>query len=183
MSVSEWLQALEGSRIGEVVRESAFPYVEGTHVLGLALSVGTVVWFDLRLLGATMRTRPVSEVFGSLKGWMLAGFALMALTGALLFTAHATKAYANPYFRTKMALLLLAGLNVGVFHLTIDRRRAEWNTAPIPPPGARAAGFVSLLVWFSVIAAGRNRTSPHPGRGGRRCRRPADRVRTRDTAT
>ena len=155
MPVSEWLQALEDTRIGEVVRESAFPYVEGTHVLGLALSVGTVIWFDLRLLGATMRTRPVSEVFASLKPWMLTGFGLMFLTGVLLFTAHATKAYANPYFRTKIALLLLAGLNTGVFHLTIDRRRAEWNSAPIPPLGARAAGLASLLVWFLVIAAGR----------------------------
>ena len=155
MSVTDWLQALERSRIGEVVRESAFPYIEGTHVLGLALSVGTVVWFDLRLLGATMRTRPVSEVFGSLKPWMLTGFGLMFLTGALLFTSHATKVYANPYFRTKMVLLVLAGLNAGLFHLTIDRRRADWNTAPIPPPAARAAGLASLLVWFSVIAAGR----------------------------
>ena len=62
----------------------------------LSLSVGTVVWFDLRLLGATMRTRPVSEVFESVKGWMFAGFGLMFVTGALLFTAHATKAYDEP---------------------------------------------------------------------------------------
>ena len=155
MSVTDWLQALERTRIGEVVRESAFPYVEGTHVLGLALSVGTVMWFDLRLMGAAMRTRPVSEVFENLRGWMLGGFSLMFLTGALLFTSHATKVYTNPYFRTKMVLLVLAGLNAGLFHLTIDRRRADWNTAPIPPPAARAAGLASLLVWFSVIAAGR----------------------------
>jgi len=155
MPVTEWLQALERTQVGEVVRESAFPYVEGTHVLGLALSIGTVVWFDLRLLGAAMRTRPVSEVFENLKGWMFVGFGLMFLTGALLFTSHATKAYANPYFRVKLALLLLAGVNTGIFHLTIDRRRAEWNSAPIPPPAARAAGLVSLLLWFGVIAAGR----------------------------
>jgi len=155
MPVSELLQALERTRVGELVRESAFPYVEGTHVLGLALSVGTVVWFDLRLLGAALRTRPVSEVFENLKGWMFAGFGLMFLTGVLLFTSHATKAYANPYFRTKIALLLLAGVNSGVFHLTVDRRRAEWNDAPTPPLAARAAGLTSLLLWFSIIAVGR----------------------------
>lgn len=155
MPVHEWLQALERTQAGEVVRESAFPYVEGAHVLGLALSVGTVVWFDLRLLGVAMRTRPVSEVFGDLKGWMFAGFGLMLVTGALLFTSHATKAYANPYFRAKMALLLLAGVNMAVFHLTIDRRRSEWNHAPIPPLPARAAGLLSLVLWFSVVAAGR----------------------------
>ena len=155
MPVTEWLQALERTRIGEVVRESAFPYIEGTHVLGLALSVGTVVWFDLRLMGAAMRTRPVSEVYENLRGWMLAGFSLMVLTGALLFTAHATKAYANPYFRMKLALLLLAAVNTAIFHLTIGRRRAEWNHAFTPPLAARAAGLTSLVLWFSVIAAGR----------------------------
>jgi hypothetical protein len=155
MTVVEWCKALEETRIGEIVRESAFPYIEAAHVLGLALSVGTVVWFDLRLLGATMRTRSVSEVFRNLKGWMLAGFSLMFVTGALLFTAHAAKAYANGYFRVKLALIVLAGVNTAVYHLTIDRSRAEWGDAPRPPLGARAAGLISLVLWFSVIAAGR----------------------------
>jgi hypothetical protein len=155
MTPVEWCKVLEDTRIGEIVRESAFPYIEGAHVLGLALSVGTVVWFDLRLVGATMRTRPVTEVFQGLKVWMIAGFCLMFLTGALLFTAHAAKAYANGYFRTKMALIVLAGVNTVVYHLTIDRRRAQWGDAPVPPMGARAAGLVSLVLWFSVIAAGR----------------------------
>src|SRR5262245_58637631 len=148
MTFVEWLKALEGTWVGEIVRESAFPYIEGAHVLGLALSVGTVVWFDLRLLGATMRTRPVSEVFRNLRGWMIAGFSLMFLTGALLFTAHAAKAYANGYFRAKLGLIVLAGVNTAVYHLTIDRRRAAWGSAPVPPLGARAAGLVSLVLWF-----------------------------------
>jgi hypothetical protein len=155
MTIVEWCKALEDTRVGEIVRESAFPYVEGAHVLGLALSVGTVVWFDLRLLGATMRTRPVEEVFRNLKGWMIAGFSLMFLSGALLFTAHAAKAYANNYFRAKIALIVLAGVNTAIYHLTIDRSRSEWSEAAVPPLGARAAGLVSLVLWFSVIAAGR----------------------------
>jgi hypothetical protein len=155
MTPVEMFKALEDTRIGEIVREFAYPYVEGAHVLGLALSVGTVVWFDLRLLGATMRTRPVSEVFRNLKGWMLAGFSLMFLSGALLFTAHAAKAYANTYFRAKIALIVLAGVNTAVYHLTIDRGKAKWNDSSVPPLGARAAGLVSLVLWFSVIAAGR----------------------------
>ena len=137
------------------MRESAFPYVEGTHVLALSLSVGTVAWFDLRLLGAAMRSRPVSEVFESVKGWMFAGFGVMFVTGALLFVAHATKAYESRSFRAKVALLVLAGVNTLVFHLTIDRRRAEWNAAPVPPAAARMAGLLSLVLWLSVIAAGR----------------------------
>jgi hypothetical protein len=155
MTVADWLGALEDSRIGEAVRESWFPYVEGIHVLALALSVGMIVWVDLRLIGAAMRTRPVSDIFQGLQAWMVTGFGVMFVTGALLFAAHATKAYESRVFRAKIALLLLAGVNMLVFHLTIDRRRAEWNEMPVPPVAARAAGLLSLMLWLSVIAAGR----------------------------
>lgn len=155
MAVADWLAALEQSRVGEQMRESWFPYVEGIHVLALALSVGTIVWFDLRLVGLAMRARPASEIYQGLKAWMVTGFTIMFVTGALLFVAHATKAYESPVFRAKAALLLLAGVNMLVFHLTIDRRRAEWNEMPVPPVAARAAGLLSLVLWLSVIAAGR----------------------------
>lgn len=155
MPVVEWLHALEQTRISEVVRESAFPYIEGTHVLALSLSVGTIAWFDLRLLGATMRSRPVSEVYESVKGWMGVGFCVMFVTGALLFAAHPTKAYENMFFRAKVVLLLLAAINALAFHRTVGRRTTSWNDASVPPPAARMAGLTSLVLWLSVIAAGR----------------------------
>src|SRR5436190_3538693 len=98
MSLFEMCQVIEQTRISSIVRESAFPYVDGAHVLGLSLSVGTIMWFDLRLLGAAMQTRPVWDVFEDVKLWMFAGFAVMLSTGALLFAAHATKAYSSGYF-------------------------------------------------------------------------------------
>jgi hypothetical protein len=155
MSILEICKALEQATISTIVRESAFPYVEGAHVLGLSLSIGTVMWFDLRLLGAAMRTRPVSEVFQDLKAWMFAGFGIMFLTGGLLFSAHASKVYANGYFRVKLALLLLAGVNAAVYHFTIGRRRSEWDKASVPPLAAQAVGLLSLALWFSVVAVGR----------------------------
>jgi hypothetical protein len=132
-----------------------FPIVESAHVLGLAFSVGTVVWFDLRLLGISMGMYSVSETWEYLKPWMLAGFVLMMITGGFLFWAHALQCYNSSFFRIKLVLLLLAGLNPSVFHLTIDRSRAEWDKAPVPPLQARIAGFMSLVLWLSVVAVGR----------------------------
>ncbi len=156
MSILEVCQAIQASAIGTGIRESEylFPFIEGTHVLGLSLSVGTVMWFDLRLLGKIMRNIPVSEVFNQLRPWMFAGFVIMLSTGSLLFSSVAADAYANGYFRLKV-LLLLAATNVIVFHSTIDRRRAEWDKAPVPPRPARVAGFLSLILWLAIIIAGR----------------------------
>ena len=132
-----------------------FPIVESSHVLGLAFSVGTAIWVDLRLMGVSMRKYTVSETFAFLKPWMAGGFGLMVVTGALLFWSHALKCYESSYFRIKLLLLLLAALNVIVFHLTIDRRRAAWDESPRPPLQARLAGLASLLIWLGVVAAGR----------------------------
>jgi hypothetical protein len=153
----EWCRWLERTEWATALSASGYvyPFVEGSHVMALALSVGAVVWFDLRLLGWTMREDRVSEVFEQVRPWMFAGFAVMFVTGALLFATRATDAYASPYFRLKLSLLVLGAVNIVVFHTTVDRSRHEWDTDERPPLRARLAGGASLVLWFSIIAAGR----------------------------
>ena len=154
LSICQWLQNTE---IGTSLRESTyvFPIIETTHVLGLALSVGLLVVSDLRLIGAVMRRRPASEVFRQLAPWMLAGFAIMFTSGVFLFWSQALKAYNSIFFRIKLCLLVLAAVNAAVYHLTIYRRMDEWENKLIPPSQARLAGWLSLIIWAGVIAAGR----------------------------
>jgi hypothetical protein len=148
---------IQNSAIGTSIRESGdvFPIVESTHVLALTISVGTVMWFDLRLLGVTMREAPVSDVFRQLRPWMIFGFAVMLATGLTMFWALAENLYDSRYFRIKLVLLALAAANIILFHATIDRRRADWDLQPVPPTSARIAGFVSLVLWAAIIVAGR----------------------------
>jgi hypothetical protein len=152
-----WCQWLEGTGVSTALRESSlmFPLVLGTHLLSLGLSVGTVAIWDLRLLGATLRQEPVSEVMGQLQPWSAGGFAVMLVTGALLFSSEATRVFPSPWFRLKVICLALAAVNALVYHLTIERRIAEWDRDPSPPPAARLAGALSLTLWTLVIAAGR----------------------------
>jgi hypothetical protein len=154
LDYSRWL---EDTWWATAIRESGYvyPFVEGSHVMALALSIGAVLWFDLRLLGLTMRDDRVSDVFSQVRPWMFFGFAVMFVTGVLLFAARATDAYESNYFRLKLALLVLGGVNIVLFHTTIDRRRDEWDAAGRPPARARLAGGVSLVLWFAIIAVGR----------------------------
>ena len=154
LEICEWIQNTPSST---AIRESlwVFPIIEGSHVLALGLSVGTVLWFDLRLMGVAMRQHTVSEAFDYVRNWMLMGFTIMFVTGALLFWSQALRCYVSGYFLLKLTLLLLAGINVGVYHFTIDRTCDQWGKAPTPPVKARIAGFVSIVLWAGVIAAGR----------------------------
>jgi hypothetical protein len=94
-------------------------------------------------------------VFHQVRPWMSAGFLVMLVTGSLLFVSRAADAYVSTYFRVKVGLLVLGALNIVIFHSTIDRHRAQWDAAERPPFRARMAGLVSLVLWFSIIAAGR----------------------------
>jgi hypothetical protein len=123
--------------------------------MGIMLSVGTLVWFDLRLLGVSMTGYRASLIYRRLMPWMFTGFALMFITGLMLVTAYATAAYDNLYFRIKISAMVLAAINAFVYHRYTERRISEWDDSAAPPKGARAAGLVSICVWATVIVAGR----------------------------
>jgi len=150
----EWLATTRGS---VAIHESHYVYqiVSTVHVVTLSLFVGTAVMLDLRLLGAAMQRVPVSEVAGRLRPWTTAGFLLMVVSGALLFYANPAPRYQNIFFRTKMVMLVLAGVNAWVFHKTVYRGVAEWDLDPVPPRRARMAGGLALVLWAAMIMSGR----------------------------
>ncbi|HUR32157.1 MAG TPA: DUF6644 family protein [Vicinamibacterales bacterium] len=157
MTALPLLQALEATAVGTLVRESlyGFPILVGIHILGLVLSVGLLVWFDLRLLGLALQSAAVSRVYRRLIPWASVGFAVMFISGALLFTGYASAAYKNPFFWVKLSALLLAGLNAAFYHAVTERSGFDWDGDARPPGAARAAGGVSIALWAIVIMCGR----------------------------
>jgi hypothetical protein len=157
MSLLEWCRWLENTPLGAGIRESIwwFPLLNMFHLLAMAVAAGTVVWVDLRLLGAGLKRAPVSRVAGQLLPWTWGGFIVLLVTGGLLIVSEAEMLYDNAAFRIKLLLLIVAGLNVLIFHTTIYRSVAAWDSAPVAPARARIAGAVSLACWLGLIAAGR----------------------------
>ena len=132
-----------------------WPLLESTHVVTLMLFVGTAIMLDLRLVGASFRSVPVSEFTGRLLPWTRAAFAVMVCTGLLLFYSSPVRYYHNLFFRLKALLLIVAGVNILVFHARTHRTVHEWDADAVPPRRARLAGAVSLLAWMGVVVAGR----------------------------
>ena len=132
-----------------------YPIIESVHVWALFLFVGLAVMFDLRLLGLTMRSIPVAEVSRRLLPWTVAGFVIMVISGMLLFTAIPVRSYQNIFFRFKMVLMALAGLNVWIFHSRVYRRVETWNLSVPTPKAARVAGALSLALWIGIVFSGR----------------------------
>jgi len=157
MSLLPFFQWLASTPWSVSLHESlwVYPLVESTHVWSLALFFGFTALLDLRLVGLSMRRVPVSEVVHRLLPWMIAGFSLMVVTGLLLLYAIPVRTYQSVFFRLKLVLIALAGVNAFVFHTGVFRRASEWDRDPIPPKAARRADAFSLALWVSVVFAGR----------------------------
>ncbi len=153
-SICEWL---EQTGVGVTVRDSTwlFPIIETIHILGIAVLVGSTSILDLRLMGLTYKEQPVSKLAWRFLPWAWAGFLIQVITGGLLFASEATKMITNLGFQIKMVLIVVAGLNALVFHLIAYQSVGKWENDRVAPLSARAAGLISILLWFGIVGFGR----------------------------
>ena len=151
---AQWLASTSGS-IALHESRYMYPLIESVHVLTLCVFVGMSVMLDLRLLGLTLKRVPVTDITRRLMPWMFAGFVVMVITGMLLFYAIPVRFYQSIWFRMKIILLILAGLNAVTFHNTIYRDVRRWDLAEVAPRRARIAGLASLVLWGGIIVFGR----------------------------
>ncbi len=151
------LQSLQDTRLATAIREgeTLFPWIECVHVLALTLVLGSIAIVDLRLLGLGSRRRSVLETAADALPVTWTAFVVALITGGLLFSSNAITYAHNVYFQVKMALILVAGLNMTAYHLVVGRGAASWLTAASTPLRARIVGGVSLGLWIGVAACGR----------------------------
>jgi len=151
-----WLVWLETTAVADAMRQWLwlYPIVEMVHIGGIVLLVGAAAMFDLRLLGVS-KSLPVAAMARHLLPWARVGLGVLAATGVLMFSAHATEFATNPAFRLKLVLIAVACLNAAVFHRWPFRAVGGWNVGAAAPRAARAAAVASLTLWAGVIACGR----------------------------
>jgi uncharacterized protein DUF6644 len=156
MAIEQALTRLQDLPFPTQIRESdwLFPTIETVHVFALVLVVGTIMTVDLRLLGFANKERPFSQVAAEMLPWTWAAFGVAALAGILMFSSKALTYYGNIPFRLKMVCLLLAAVNMVMFHWLGTRHLEAWDRGR-PPRAAKLAGGASLLLWTTIVAAGR----------------------------
>jgi MFS superfamily sulfate permease-like transporter len=156
--LTAFCESVERTSIAQAMANSSwlFPAVATIHLTAMALLVGSISAFDLRLLGLILTRERVSRLAERLLPFTWSAFAIMAITGFLLFGSDPVHKYCpNPSFRIKLVLIALAGVNMSIFHLTVYRTVHKWDTARSPPLWAKMVGTFSVALWAGVIIAGR----------------------------
>jgi len=148
------LDLLAASPIAALLRGSGTAYllVNATHILGIALLIGSILPLDLRLAGAFPRT-PLPAIAPLLRFMALAGLSLAVITGFALFTANPGEYATNPAFRIKLLLLAFAVLNAAL--VTRSHAWAQVLSGAAPTKALRLMAAVSAILWLSILLAGR----------------------------
>ena len=149
-----WALALEHSGLAQTLREAVwlYPAANVTHVVAIALLLGSIAVYDLRVLGFSNEI-PADRLARLALPVAIGALAVAAPTGILLFIAEATAYLRNPVFLIKLALIAAALVNIVVLHRGAFRGIKQWG--PNPPPSAQLAAGLSLLLWLAVVASGR----------------------------
>lgn len=140
----------------------AWPLCETFHFFGIALLIGGVGAFDLRILGLA-KALPIAAV-RRLLPWGVFGFLLCVATGTVFVTGMRANVPSHPYdvlradiwLQLKLLFIALAGVNLFAFYLTgmshkVDDLQAE-DDAPLL---AKLIAATSLILWLGVIYFGR----------------------------
>ena len=124
----------------------AYPALEVVHLFGIGLLLGNLVLLELRVfgLGAVLPVQALARLSLTLA---LAGFALAAASGLLMFGTQPAELLANRAFTLKMLLLLAAACNAAWFHGRGSLHKLDTL--------ARVQMGLSTLIWLAVLTCGR----------------------------
>lgn len=151
MQLLEWIGAWPGAVL---LRGSgtAWLLVDAAHILGVGLLVGAIVPLDLRMLGLFPKV-PLAVLAPFLSRAAAAGAAVAIVAGLWLFSMKPAEYLGNIAFLWKVGLLALALANVAVQHA--NRGFAQAIAGGEVRPSVRLAALGSILLWPSVLVAGR----------------------------
>jgi len=151
-SILSWM---ESSALAQFILGTSwvFPTLETLHFIGLILLIGSLYVVDLRFVGLAARV-PLQAVLRFVPVAVL-GFSINLITGIMFCFADPFRYYPNLAFRLKMLAVLLAGLNLLLFKLSVDEAELARNPNAEPKFSWRLIAGLSMLLWTAVIIFGR----------------------------
>lgn len=156
LAAPDWLLWLENSALSRTIQQWIwfYPSIEALHIISLATLFGSVVMFDLRLLGYSRQVL-VTDMAQHLLPWTYVSFAVVVFSGFLLFAVDASEIANNPAFRLKLILIAATGINAVVFHIGPFRSVKRWNRGIAAPFIVKAIAVLSLSLWTAIVICGR----------------------------
>jgi hypothetical protein len=125
--------------------------IQMVHIFCLACVFALGLALALKLAGGGFDSESLDSLSRRFVPAIWIFVALLLVTGALLIIAEPIRSLPKPVFYIKMALIVLALITTSAIARRARRAQRAGTTAPI----SKAIAVVYMLVWCSIIIAGR----------------------------
>lgn len=129
------------------------PTVQTVHIVSIAVVMTSMAMLDLRLVGIFGRAQSVDAVAHRFLPWVWTAVLVLLASGSILIIGEPGRELLNVMFWLKMSMLACVLIITATFqYLLRSNGGAFWERRRV---AAALVGIVSLLLWMSILAAGR----------------------------
>ena len=130
------------------------PTLQSVHILAIAMTFSAALMISLRIAGLAGQGRSLLDVERRYAPWIWGGLSTLLCTGFVLLLAEPGRQLLNPYFWTKMILIVVVALATFSLQRSIERRASIWQSARLAY-GVRVGALGLIGVWAAIMVMGR----------------------------
>lgn len=131
------------------------PVFQIVHILAISMLFGSAVMINMRIFMRAGRNQSMAQVARRYLPWIWWCLLVLLLTGIGLTFSDPIRELTNPYFWTKMILVVVAALVNIVFQTSVSRNAALWEMTDGQRIGLRIAAASGIVLWCMIMALGR----------------------------
>ena len=131
------------------------PIVQTAHLLSIAAVMGSIVLFDLRVLGLALPSQSTTELTRRLMPWTWGHFRASPSPDWSLSLRDPIANLVNPVFGMKLAMLASAMILSVVLQRATAKDVSFWERSRGRHALSKTVAAFSLLLWIGVAMAGR----------------------------
>ncbi len=155
--LSEFCKWLAATPLSHTIQSAGWiiPTLQTIHILSVAVVFSSAILVDLRIWRLLERDVPLPEIARRFLPTIWPVLLILLLTGSLLIVGEPRRSLLNSTFYLKMALLAIAILLTAGLQRSISSSPNFWDRDRTRRIAGQFAATVSILVWCSILFAGR----------------------------
>lgn len=167
--MTEWLRTtplvdfalwLSGKEICEWVQSHSFmvPVMQMIHIFAIAMGFGSVLLFNLRLLGRGGADQTIAQSAHRYLPWMKWSLVVLFVSGIGMVLGDPVRLLVNPVFWIKI-LLFVVMILISIAHLSTVSRKMKiaptWDATSSGAAAIRFSAWGLIILWLLIMAGGR----------------------------
>jgi hypothetical protein len=152
--IQEFCEWLAATPLSQNIQDTfwVIPTVQTVHIVSIAIVMTSMAMLDLRLMGIAGRRQSLTDMAGRFLPWVWIALVVLLCSGTILIIGEPGRELQNIMFWIKMSSIATVVVLTLIFQQVLRRNKSYWDRHRV---AATLLGAVSLVIWVTIVAAGR----------------------------